>query len=40
VFVHCSVLGPAGLSRLDEGQTVTMRVIETPKGREAIEVSL
>jgi cold shock protein len=40
VFVHCSVLGPAGVSRLDEGQTVTMRVIETPKGREAIEISL
>ncbi|HKN26585.1 MAG TPA: cold shock domain-containing protein [Roseiarcus sp.] len=40
VFVHCSVLGPAGVSRLDEGQTVRMRVIETPKGREAIEISL
>jgi cold shock protein len=40
VFVHCSVLSAAGVSRLDEGQTVTMRVIETPKGREAIEISL
>ncbi len=40
VFVHCSVLGSAGVSRLDQGQPVTMRVIETPKGREAIEISL
>ncbi len=40
VFVHCSVLGSAGVSRLAEGQSVTMRVIETPKGREAVEISL
>ncbi len=40
VFVHCSILGPTGLSRLAEGQAVTMRVIETPKGREAVEISL
>jgi CspA family cold shock protein len=40
VFVHCSVLGSAGVSRLAEGQTVAMRVIETPKGREAIEISV
>lgn len=40
VFIHSSVLGPAGVARLDQGQPVTMRVIETPKGREAIEVSL
>ncbi len=38
VFVHCSALGP-GIGRLDQGQPVTMRVIETPKGREAIEIS-
>ncbi len=40
VFVHCSVLGPTGVSRLDQGQTVSMRVIETPKGREAVQISL
>ena len=40
VFVHCSVLGPSGVSRLDQGQTVSMRVIETPKGREAVQISL
>lgn len=40
VFVHCTVLGAAGVGRLDQGQTVSMRVIETPKGREAIQVSL
>jgi CspA family cold shock protein len=39
VFIHSSVLGPAGVARLDQGQPVTMRVIETPKGREAIEIS-
>ncbi len=40
VFVHCSILGSAGVSRLAEGQTVAMRVIATPKGREAIEISV
>ncbi len=40
VFVHCSVLGPSGVSRLNQGQAVSMRVIETPKGREAVRISL
>jgi CspA family cold shock protein len=40
VFVHISTLGPAGLSRLTEGQPVSMRVVETPKGREAISLTL
>lgn len=40
VFVHCTVLGAAGLGSLDQGQSVSMRVIETPKGREAVQVSL
>jgi cold shock protein len=40
VFVHCSILGPAGVSRLEEGQAVTMRVVETPKGREADDIFL
>jgi CspA family cold shock protein len=38
VFVHISILQAAGLSDLPEGQPVTMRVVETPKGREAIAV--
>lgn len=40
VFVHCSILGRLGVSRLTEGQAVTMRVVETVKGRQAIEVSI
>ena len=40
VFVHISVLGPAGISHLAEGQQVTMRVVDTPKGREAISLSV
>ena len=40
IFVHASALGPAGVLRIGEGQKVTMRVIEMPKGREAIEISL
>lgn len=38
VFVHISILQAIGLSDLPEGQAVTMRVVETPKGREAISV--
>jgi cold shock protein len=40
VFVHISVLGPAGISSLAEGQQVNMRVVDTPKGREAISLSV
>ncbi|MEI6557889.1 MAG: cold shock domain-containing protein [Rhodospirillaceae bacterium] len=40
VFVHVSVLGAAGLTSLPEGQRVTMRVVETAKGREAVSISL
>ncbi len=40
VFVHCSILEPADASRLAEGRIVTMRVIETPRGREAVSLSL
>ena len=40
VFVHISVLGHAGISHLAEGQQVTMKVVDTPKGREAISLSL
>jgi cold shock protein len=38
VFVHISILQAAGLADLPEGQPVAMRVVETPKGREAISV--
>jgi cold shock protein len=40
VFVHISVLGPAGITHLAEGQQVNMRVVDTPKGREAISLSI
>jgi CspA family cold shock protein len=38
VFVHSSTLGVVGIRSLVEGQAVSMRVIETPKGREAIAI--
>ena len=40
IFVHISILGSAGLSHLAEGQGVSMRVVDTPKGREAISIAL
>lgn len=40
VFVHISILGPSGVQNLAEGQPVTMRVVDTPKGREALSISL
>ena len=40
VFVHISILERAGINGLAEGQTVTMRVVQTPKGREAISIAL
>jgi CspA family cold shock protein len=40
VFVHISVLQKAGLDGLAEGQHVTLRVVKTPKGREAISIAL
>lgn len=40
VFVHISVLGPSGVQRLAEGQAVSMRVVDTPKGREAISLTV
>jgi CspA family cold shock protein len=40
VFVHISILQAAGLADLAEGQPVSMRVAETPKGREAVSVEL
>ena len=40
VFIHVTTLGAAGVAHLSEGQAVAMRVIETPKGREAIAITL
>jgi cold shock protein len=40
VFVHISILGPSGVNRLVEGQPVTMQVVDTAKGREALSISL
>jgi cold shock protein len=38
VFVHSTTLGACDIRGLFEGQAVSMRVVETPKGREAIEI--
>jgi CspA family cold shock protein len=40
VFVHISILGPSGIQHLAEGQPVAMKVVDTPKGREALSISL
>jgi CspA family cold shock protein len=40
VFVHISILGQAGLSQLAEGQPVTMKVVDTQKGREAVAIEV
>lgn len=40
VFVHISILGPSGIQNLSEGQPVTMQVVDTPKGREALSIAL
>ncbi len=38
VFVHSTTLGASGVDRLSEGQSVSMRVVETPRGREAVAI--
>ncbi|MDP4594150.1 MAG: cold shock domain-containing protein [Beijerinckiaceae bacterium] len=38
IFIHVSVLRDAGLATLDENQAVKVKVVETPKGREAVGV--
>jgi CspA family cold shock protein len=40
VFVHISTLRPAGITHLPDGQAVSMRVVDTPKGREAVSIAL
>jgi CspA family cold shock protein len=39
VFVHISVVERAGLSGLAEGQRITMRVVDTQKGRQAVSLT-
>jgi CspA family cold shock protein len=39
VFVHSSTLAACGVAALFDGQAVSMRVVETPKGREAISIT-
>jgi cold shock protein len=40
IFVHISVLEKAGINGLAEGGQVTLRAVQTPKGREAISIAL
>ncbi len=40
VFVHISVLERAEIAPLADGQRVSMRIVETPKGREAVQLSV
>lgn len=40
VFVHITVVEKAGLKGLEEGQRLAMKVAKTPKGREAVSLSL
>jgi cold shock protein len=40
VFVHTSIVSAAGLNGLGEGEQVTMRVVDTPKGREAVSINV
>ncbi|MBI1866830.1 MAG: cold shock domain-containing protein [Methylocystis sp.] len=40
VFVHISILGPSGVNHLAEGQPVTMQVVDTAKGREALSIAI
>ena len=40
VFVHASILERAGLPDLGEGKRVSMKVVKTQKGREALSIAL
>lgn len=40
VFLHISVVENAGLSTLNEGAPISMRVVEGHKGREAISIAM
>jgi CspA family cold shock protein len=38
VFVHMTVVRIAGFASLTEGQRISMRITETPKGRKAVSI--
>jgi cold shock protein len=40
VFLHIKVVERSRLGTLGEGQRVSMKVVQTPKGREAISITL
>jgi CspA family cold shock protein len=40
IFIHISALNAAGIAHLDEGQPVNMRVVDTPRGREAVSITV
>lgn len=40
VFLHISVVEKAGLQTLAEGAPISMRIVESPKGREAISITV
>ncbi len=40
VFVHATILERAGLPNIGEGKRVSMKVVKTQKGREAISIAL
>ncbi len=40
VFVHCSIFNRTRVERLVGGQAVSMRVIESARGREAVEITV
>jgi cold shock protein len=40
IFVHISTVSAAGVKQLAEGQPINMRVVETPKGREAVAIAV
>jgi CspA family cold shock protein len=40
VFIHVTTLCAAGVSSISAGQAVAMRIVETPRGREAIAITL
>ncbi len=40
MFLHIKVLQRAGLEHVDEGRRLSLQVVQTPKGREAIALKL
>ena len=40
VFLHVSVVERSGLATVGEGQRLSMKVVKTAKGREAVSLTL